>query len=197
MVVPMMFREEDFTEQAREAIGASYDVVRRFRHPQWDVEHVMLALLENAKSVPVQQTASKEERHRRAVMEALKKQFSPEFLNRIDEFIVFHQLTRAELFRIVELMVDQVRNRLSDRAIGIELTEGAKAWLVEDGYDAVYGARPLRRTIERHVENEVAKRLLGGEFNEGDTVLVDESAGQLTLERQEAPAMEPAAASSA
>ena len=196
MVVPMMFREEDFTEQAREAIGASYDVVRRFRHPQWDVEHVMLALLENAKSVPVQ-TASEEERHRRAVMEALKKQFSPEFLNRIDEFIVFHQLTRAELFRIVDLMVNQVRNRLSDREIGIELTEGAKAWLVEQGYDAVYGARPLRRTIERHVENEVAKRLLGGEFNDGDTVLVDESAGQLTLERQEAPAMEPVAASSA
>ena len=130
-------------------------------------------------------------------MEALKKQFSPEFLNRIDEFIVFHQLTRAELFRIVELMVDQVRNRLSDRAIGIGLTEGAKAWLVEDGYDAVYGARPLRRTIERHMENEVAKRLLGGELNDGDTVLVDESAGQLTLERQEALAMEPAAASSA
>ena len=146
---------------------------------------------------PGGQTASEEERHRRAVMEALKKQFSPEFLNRVDEFIVFHQLTRAELFRIVDLMVDQVRNRLSDRAIGIELTEGAKAWLVEQGYDAVYGARPLRRTIERHVENEVAKRLLGGELNDGDVVLVDESAGQLTLERQEAPAMEPAAASSA
>jgi ATP-dependent Clp protease ATP-binding subunit ClpC len=133
------------------------------------------------------QTTTDEERHRRAVMDALKSSFKPEFLNRVDEFIVFHQLTQEELARIVDLMVDQVRERLSDRGIGVELTEAAKDWLVEEGYDPVYGARPLRRAIERHVENEIAKRILAGACKDGDSVIVDAVKDKLTFARKEAP----------
>jgi ATP-dependent Clp protease ATP-binding subunit ClpC len=125
--------------------------------------------------------ASDEERHRSAVMDALKKSFRPEFLNRVDDFIVFHQLTQAELGQIVELMVDKVRERLDERSIGIELTEAAKDWLVDEGYDPAFGARPLRRAVERHIENEIAKRVLSGDFADGDTVEVDAAGGKLTF----------------
>jgi ATP-dependent Clp protease ATP-binding subunit ClpC len=125
--------------------------------------------------------ASDEERQRDAVMEALKKFFKPEFLNRIDDFIVFDQLTEEDLAQIVELMVDKVRERLADRSIGIELTAEAKAWLVEEGYDPIYGARPLRRAVERYIENEIAKRMLGGELVEGDTIEVGAADGSLTF----------------
>ena len=140
------------------------------------------------------QKASDEQRHRDSVMEALKKSFRPEFLNRVDDFIVFHQLTEEELGQIVELMVNQVRARLEDREIGIELTEAAKAWLVEEGYDPVYGARPLRRAIERYVENEAAKRILGGEFTDGDTVEVDIADGKLSFAKKQPAKREKAGA---
>jgi ATP-dependent Clp protease ATP-binding subunit ClpA len=78
-----------------------------------------------------------------------------------------------------------VRWRLSDRSIGVELTEAAKDWLVEEGYDPVYGARPLRRAIERHVENEIAKRILAGECKDGDSVIVDAAKGKLTFAHKE------------
>jgi ATP-dependent Clp protease ATP-binding subunit ClpC len=132
------------------------------------------------------QKASEEERHRDAVMEALKKSFRPEFLNRVDDFIVFHQLTEAELGQIIELMANKVRERLLDRNIGMELTDAAKAWLVEEGYDPVYGARPLRRALERYVENDIAKRILSGEFTDGDVVLVDAVDGKLTYAKSKA-----------
>ena len=125
--------------------------------------------------------ASDEERHRSAVMDALKKSFRPEFLNRVDDYVVFHQLTQAELGQIVELMVDKVRERLQERLIGIELTQAAKDWLVEEGFDPAFGARPLRRAVERHIENEVAKRVLSGEFADGDTVDIDAADGKLTF----------------
>jgi ATP-dependent Clp protease ATP-binding subunit ClpC len=125
--------------------------------------------------------ASDEERHRSAVMDALKKSFRPEFLNRVDDYIVFHQLTQEELGQIVELMVDKVRERLEERSIGIELTQAAKDWLVGEGFDPAFGARPLRRAVERHIENEIAKRVLGGDFAEGDTVEVDAASGKLTF----------------
>ena len=140
-----------------------------------------------------QQKASEQERQRGAVMDALKKAFRPEFLNRVDEYIVFQQLTEDQLAQIVELMVNKVRERLSDRDLYIELTDAAKAWLVEEGYDPVYGARPLRRAVERHVENEIAKRIISGEFAEGDTVLVDVAKGKLTFARK-SPAKTKAAA---
>jgi ATP-dependent Clp protease ATP-binding subunit ClpC len=107
------------------------------------------------------------------VLAEMKKTFRPEFINRIDEIIVFHQLNEEQLRQIVELLVKELQERLSDRKLSIELTDKAKDWLVKEGYDSVYGARPLRRAIERYVENPLSSKLLGGEFKEGDTVRVD------------------------
>jgi len=107
------------------------------------------------------------------VMAEVKRTFRPEFLNRLDEIIVFHELTEEQLRSIVDLMVRDLQQRLAERKLDIELTEKAKSWLAREGYDPVFGARPLRRAIERHVENPLSTRLLRGEFKEGDKVKVD------------------------
>jgi ATP-dependent Clp protease ATP-binding subunit ClpC len=106
------------------------------------------------------------------VLAAVKKTFRPEFINRIDEIIVFHELTEEQLRSIVDLMLKDLQQRLGERKLGVELTEGAKSWLAKEGYDPVYGARPLRRVLERYVENPLSTRLLKGELNEGDMVVV-------------------------
>lgn len=115
------------------------------------------------------------------VMAEVKKTFRPEFLNRLDEIIVFHQLTEEQLRSIVELMTKDLQKRLAERKLGIELTEEAKSWLAKEGYDPAFGARPLRRVIERYVENPLSTKLLRGEFKEGDTVKVDLGKGGLTF----------------
>jgi len=107
------------------------------------------------------------------VLAEMRKTFRPEFINRIDEIIVFHQLTEEQLSSIVELVVKDLQGRLADRKLNIELTEAAKSWLVKEGYDPIYGARPLRRAVERYVENPLSAKILQGEFSEGDTVTVD------------------------
>ncbi len=107
------------------------------------------------------------------VMAEVKKTFRPEFLNRLDEIIVFHELTEEQLRNIVDLMVADLQKRLAERKLGVELTEGAKSWLTKEGYDPLYGARPLRRAIERYVENPLATKVLRGEFKEGDKIIVD------------------------
>jgi ATP-dependent Clp protease ATP-binding subunit ClpC len=107
------------------------------------------------------------------VLAEMKKTFRPEFINRIDEIIVFHQLTEAQLRQIVDLLVKDLQERLADRKLSIELSDEAKSWLAKEGYDPVFGARPLRRAIERYVENPLSAKILSGELNEGDTVKVD------------------------
>ncbi|MFC2017105.1 ATP-dependent Clp protease ATP-binding subunit [Chloroflexota bacterium] len=107
------------------------------------------------------------------VMGEVKKTFRPEFLNRLDEIIVFHELTEKQLRNIVDLMVKDLQKRLAERKLGVELTEKTKTWLAKEGYDPIYGARPLRRAIERYVENPLSTKLLRGEFREGDTIIVD------------------------
>jgi len=106
------------------------------------------------------------------VLGEMKKTFRPEFINRIDEIIVFHQLTEQQLRQIVDLLVKDLQERLADRKINIELSEEAKSWLAKEGYDPVYGARPLRRAIERYVENPLSAKILSGQLNEGDTIRV-------------------------
>ncbi len=113
------------------------------------------------------------------VMGEVKKTFRPEFLNRLDEIIVFHELTEEQLRNVVDLMVKDLQGRLAERKLGVELTEKAKVWLAKEGYDPVFGARPLRRAIERYVENPMSTKLLRGEFKEGDTVIVDLGDGEL------------------
>jgi ATP-dependent Clp protease ATP-binding subunit ClpB len=124
--------------------------------------------------------------------EEMRERFRPEFLNRIDEIVVFHPLTRGQLAEIVELQLARLRERLAGRGISLGLTPAAKEHLAEAGWDPAYGARPLKRALQRLVENPLAMELLQGRFGEGDTVLVDERDGVLTFER--APAAQPAAA---
>jgi ATP-dependent Clp protease ATP-binding subunit ClpB len=124
--------------------------------------------------------------------EQLRDHFRPEFLNRIDEVVVFEPLTREQLSEIVELQLERLRARLAERGISVELTPAAKEHLAEAGWDPAYGARPLKRALQRLVENELAKRLLEGEFAEGDTILVDARDGELVFEK--AGAVEPATA---
>ena len=113
------------------------------------------------------------EKLKESVEKALREHFRPEFLNRVDEFIIFEPLTRIELTRIVELLIEEVRERMGERNVAFMLTDSARDEIVREGYDPAYGARPLRRTVQRRVENELAKRVLAGEFREGQTVTVD------------------------
>jgi len=103
----------------------------------------------------------------------LKQTFRPEFLNRIDEIIIFHGLTQEHVKEIVALQMREIAGRLSEHSIKVELTEAAEDWLAREGYDPAFGARPLRRTLQRFIENPLSKRLLAGDFHEGDTVVVD------------------------
>ena len=103
----------------------------------------------------------------------LKQTFRPEFLNRIDEVIVFHGLTQEHVKQIVDLQMSEVAGRLAEHGLKIEVTDAARTWLAKEGYDPQFGARPVRRTLERFVENPLSKRLLAGEFTDGDTVAVD------------------------
>jgi ATP-dependent Clp protease ATP-binding subunit ClpC len=131
-------------------------------------------------------TKSEKERQKADVEKALRQTFRPELLNRVDEIIVFDPLTEEDLKQIVELLLKDVRERLADRKVDLELTEAAKAALVKEGYDPVYGARPLRRTIERRVANPLSRRILAGEFREGETALVDYVDGEYVFGKKEA-----------
>jgi ATP-dependent Clp protease ATP-binding subunit ClpB len=114
-------------------------------------------------------------------MEAVRGHFRPEFLNRIDEIVVFHALGEEQLRSIVDIQLRQVMARLADRKIGLEVTDAAKDLLAESGYDPSYGARPLRRTIQRMLLDALAQRVLSGDFVEGDTVKVDADAGEIAF----------------
>ena len=117
--------------------------------------------------------------------EQLREHFRPEFLNRIDEIVVFAALSREQIAEIVEHQLERVRERLADRGITLELTDAAKEALAEAGWDPAYGARPLKRAIQRLVENPLALRLLEGDFQPGDTVRVDAQNGELVFTRVE------------
>jgi ATP-dependent Clp protease ATP-binding subunit ClpB len=116
----------------------------------------------------------------------LRDRFRPEFLNRVDEIVEFEPLTREQIAEIVELQLARLRARLAERGIALELTDAAKQALAEAGWDPAYGARPLKRAIQRLVENPLALRLLDGEFGDGDTIRVDAERGELAFEKAEA-----------
>jgi ATP-dependent Clp protease ATP-binding subunit ClpB len=120
---------------------------------------------------------------RAAIEEVLAATFKPEFLNRIDDTVIFHRLSKADIARIVELQVRQLVGRVRERGIEIELTEDARTLLGNLGYDPVYGARPLKRVIQKQLVDKLALAILEGEFSEGDTVRVDAADGELTFER--------------
>ncbi len=120
------------------------------------------------------------------VLDELRKHFRPEFLNRVDDIIVFRQLTEADLGRIVELQLAKLRKQLQQRGIGLEMTPEATALLVEQGYDPVYGARPLKRVIQRQLQNPIALEVLEGQFTEGDVIQVRRDGDALRIEHRAA-----------
>ena len=115
------------------------------------------------------------------VEDALKQKFKPEFLNRLDEFIVFDSLTQDDIVLIVDKFMDEVSDRVEDLKVSISLTSDARDWLAKTGFDRMYGARPLKRAIQRYVESPLSKRLLAGEFQEGSHIEVGESDGEITF----------------
>jgi len=119
------------------------------------------------------QSKTEQQRLKGELESALKRTFRPEFLNRIDEVIIFQPLTEEQIRQIVDLIMKEVQKRLADRKITVTLTDAAKDWLAKTGFDSTYGARPLKRTIQREVENPLSKKILQGEFKEGDEVKVD------------------------
>jgi ATP-dependent Clp protease ATP-binding subunit ClpB len=125
-------------------------------------------------------------------MEGVQATFKPEFINRLDEIVQFHQLSREEIGQIVELQVDKLAGRVRERGVEIELTDEARTLLGNLGYDPTYGARPLRRVIQKQLVDKLALALLEGRFQAGDHVLVDAAEGELTFSK--APAAAHAAA---
>lgn len=106
-------------------------------------------------------------------MGAVRQSFKPEFLNRLDDVVMFEPLNLDELTEIVDLQVDSLRKRLADRRIELDVTDAAKTWLAEHGFDPVYGARPLRRLVQKQIGDKLALAILGGEVRDGQSVTID------------------------
>ncbi|TQJ59422.1 ATP-dependent Clp protease ATP-binding subunit ClpB [Arthrobacter sp. SLBN-83] len=147
-----------------------------------DFRNVILVLTSNLGSQFLVDQSLDAEAKRNAVMATVNASFKPEFLNRLDEVVLFDALTVEELAHIVELHVAELGRRLHERRLTLDVTDGAKAWLALSGYDPAYGARPLRRLVQREIGDRLAKAILAGEISDGDTVLVDTAPdfGELT-----------------
>ena len=120
-----------------------------------------------------------------------KRQFRPEFLNRVDSIIVFRELSREDIFNIVDIVMNQVNERLTEHSLRVVVTEAGKEWLANEGYDPEFGARPLRRLVQTQVEDRLSDAVLSGRFKPGDTVVIDVEEGNLVLRGQE-PALDTA-----
>ncbi|HSQ77382.1 MAG TPA: AAA family ATPase, partial [Nitrospirota bacterium] len=138
-----------------------------------DFKNTVVIMTSNIGSQYIQELQNDEGEMRRRVTEAMRQHFRPEFLNRVDDTVIFHPLDAEALKQIVMIQVGLVQKRLADKKIEIELTDGAKELMAEEGFDLVYGARPLKRAIQRDVLNPLASKILSGEIKEGSRVVVD------------------------
>jgi ATP-dependent Clp protease ATP-binding subunit ClpB len=143
-----------------------------------DFRNAILVLTSNLGSSVISDFTLSEEERREEVMATVRSHFKPEFLNRLDDIVVFHALTAQDLAAIVDIQLSRLRNRLADRRLTLEVTDSALHWLGERGYDPIYGARPLRRLVQSAIGDSLAKALLAGEIVDGDTVIVDLSDGK-------------------
>ncbi len=151
-----------------------------------DFKNTIIIMTSNIGSQYILDVAGDDEQYeemKTRVMEALRGNFRPEFLNRVDEMIIFHGLRKSQLREIVKLQVARLEERLADRKMAVKLSESALDFLAEVGYDPVYGARPLKRAIQRELETQIAKSILRGEFGEGDTVAVEVENERLAFNR--------------
>jgi ATP-dependent Clp protease ATP-binding subunit ClpB len=147
-----------------------------------DFKNVVIILTSNVGSHHIM-ALDDDEMIRKSVMEDLRDAFRPEFLNRLDETIIFHRLDRAQLRQIVDVQLRNFEQRLADRELRLEISEAAKDFLANVGYDPTYGARPLKRAIQRYLENGLAEDILAGRFTAGDTIRVDVGEGKLVFEQ--------------
>ncbi|HEV8164193.1 MAG TPA: AAA family ATPase, partial [Actinomycetota bacterium] len=154
-----------------------------------DFSNTILIMTSNLGSTLQTEVLESEDVIRERVMVVVRETFKPEFLNRLDEILVFNRLTRDDLAAIVDLQVARLGARLAERRLSLELTPAARAWLADRGYDPVYGARPLRRLVAKAIGDELARRLLAGEVGEGDTVVVDAAGAKLSFSRREPAAL--------
>ena len=152
-----------------------------------DFRNTVVIMTSNVGSELIQEASRRgddDERLKDKLMDVLRHTFKPEFLNRIDETVIFHSLGKAEIERIVEIQLKDLRKRLAERKLQLEVKSEAKALLAERGYDPVFGARPLKRTIQRMIENPLAVEVLAGRFGEGDTVVVEPDGETLRFKKE-------------
>jgi ATP-dependent Clp protease ATP-binding subunit ClpB len=162
-----------------------------------DFRNTVVIMTSNLGSDHILELAGDDDRYdemRVQVLKALQKQFRPEFLNRVDDLILFHSLRKSELRKIVALQIRRVQRRLADQTIGLEIADPAIDFIAESGYDPVYGARPLKRAIQRLLENPIATKILETTFAQGATITVDLQDGKLEFDHQEPAAPEISAA---
>ena len=147
-------------------------------------KNTVVIMTSNIGSAIIQEMWSADhEKLREQVMERVRSHFRPEFLNRVDEIILFHGLTLEHLTQIIEIQLQHLRQRLAERKIILQVSDAAKAFLAREGYDPVFGARPLKRAIQKEIQNPLAFKILQGEFHEGDTIQVEAAAGGLVFQR--------------
>ncbi len=147
-----------------------------------DFRNTLLILTSNLGSNFLVDPTLDPEAKKKSVLSVVRASFKPEFLNRLDEIVVFEALTPDELTHIVDLQLSLLEKRLAVRRISIDVTDAARAWLAETGYDPAYGARPLRRLIQSAIGDRLARMLIGGEVTDGGKVTVDVQNGELVLE---------------
>jgi ATP-dependent Clp protease ATP-binding subunit ClpB len=161
-----------------------------------DFRNTVIIMTSNLGSQTIQELAGEENyaKMKEAVMEIVSRHFRPEFINRIDEIVVFHPLGREQLHDIARLQVEYLRSRLKARDMDLDLTEAALDRLAAVGYDPVFGARPLKRAIQQHIENPLAQEILAGRFGPKDTIVVDVADGRFVFRARRADAAETKAA---
>ena len=148
-----------------------------------DFKNTLIVMTSNigAEYLVNQKEGEDSEAVREEVMAEVRAKFRPEFLNRLDDIILFHRLQRSEMTKIVDIQIERLRRLLADRKIKIVLDDAARSWLANRGYDPAYGARPLKRVIQRHVQDPLAEQILAGAIKDGDTVRVSVRDGELTI----------------
>jgi ATP-dependent Clp protease ATP-binding subunit ClpB len=152
-----------------------------------DFRNTVVIMTSNVGSDLIQESSRRgedDERLKDKLLDVLRHTFRPEFLNRVDETVVFKSLGKDEIARIVDIQLKDLRKRLAERKLQLEVTPEAKAVLAERGYDPVFGARPLKRTIQRMIENPLAVEVLAGRFGEGDTIVVEPDGETLSFRKE-------------
>ena len=144
-----------------------------------DFRNTVVIMTSNLGSAAIMDLTLSDQEISDRVMAEVRGSFRPEFLNRVDDIVIFHRLTADHLRQIVDIQVGQLERRLAERKISIELTDKAREWLADRGFDPAYGARPLKRLLQKEIADRLALRLLQGEFGEGDRVEVDGGDGGL------------------